>query len=51
MANDLLAPILWEPHMKAMDRRVGYVLQKIRECLSVSTISSEDAVEKESTFN
>lgn len=48
MAEDSLAPILWEPHLVAMDRRVGFVLQKIRECLSISTMSGEEtASEKE----
>jgi len=49
MANDLLSPILWEPHLVAIDRRVGFVLQKIRECLMVSTTSNEDTMEKERT--
>lgn len=45
MAADSLSPILWEPHMIALDRRVGIVLQKIRECISVNTASSEGSTE------
>jgi len=49
LANDSLSPILWEPHFVAIDRRVGFVLQKVRECLVVSTTSNEDTMEKERT--
>lgn len=40
MAVDPLTPILWEPHMAALDRRVGFVLQKVRECLLAFAASS-----------
>ncbi|XP_025190787.1 LOW QUALITY PROTEIN: extracellular serine/threonine protein CG31145 [Melanaphis sacchari] len=46
LADDPLSPILWEPHLIAIDRRVGLVLQKVRECLSVSTMSGEDAADE-----
>lgn len=45
MSEDALSPILWNPHLIALDRRVGFVLQKIRECLLASTTSSEDTME------
>lgn len=33
MAEDPIAPILWEPHMVALDRRLGIILQIVRECI------------------
>lgn len=48
MAEDPLTPILWEPHLVALDRRVSFVLQKIRECLDVNNVvSNEEAMETE----
>lgn len=42
LAEDSLTPVLWEPHLVAIDRRVGFVLQKIRECMSVNSMSTEE---------
>lgn len=42
LAEDSLTPVLWEPHLVAIDRRVGFVLQKIRECMSVNSMSAEE---------
>lgn len=33
MALDPVAPVLWEPHLEALDRRVVIILQGIRDCL------------------
>lgn len=33
MANDPIVPVLWEPHLEALDRRVVIILQGIRDCL------------------
>lgn len=33
MATDPLAPILWEPHLQALNRRVDIVLASLRECI------------------
>lgn len=30
---DPLSPILWEPHLEALDRRVTIILQGIRDCI------------------
>lgn len=34
MAKDPVAPVLWEPHFTALDRRVRMVLQAIRDCIN-----------------
>ena len=34
LAEDPIAPILWEPHLEALDRRLAIVLQAIRDCIS-----------------
>lgn len=33
MASDPIFPVLWEPHYYALDRRVGIILQTVRECV------------------
>lgn len=34
MSIDPISPILWEPHMRALDRRVNIILQVMRECIN-----------------
>ncbi|XP_055300430.1 extracellular serine/threonine protein CG31145-like [Sitodiplosis mosellana] len=34
LAEDPIAPILWEPHLEALDRRLIIVLQATRDCIS-----------------
>lgn len=34
LADDPIAPILWEPHLEALDRRLSIVLQATRDCIS-----------------
>lgn len=34
MAKDPVAPVLWEPHLVALDRRVRVILQAIRDCVN-----------------
>jgi hypothetical protein len=34
MSVDPLQPILWEPHLTALDRRVQIVLMTVRDCIS-----------------
>ncbi|GBM77011.1 Extracellular serine/threonine protein CG31145 [Araneus ventricosus] len=37
MANDPISPVLIEPHLQALDRRIGKILQVIRLCLSANS--------------
>ncbi|KAL1494378.1 hypothetical protein ABEB36_009986 [Hypothenemus hampei] len=41
MSRDPVAPILWEPHLVALDRRVEIVLKGIRDCLQKSEPSED----------
>ncbi|KAL0278757.1 UNVERIFIED_CONTAM: hypothetical protein PYX00_000482 [Menopon gallinae] len=36
MLKDPVAPVLWEPHLTALDRRVQIILQGIRDCVNKS---------------
>ncbi|CAH2037230.1 unnamed protein product, partial [Iphiclides podalirius] len=36
MRADPVSPILWEPHLAAVDRRVGLILDAIRKCVDKS---------------
>lgn len=38
MASDPAAPILWEAHLKALDRRVDTLLNVFRECIELNTV-------------
>ncbi|XP_073816468.1 uncharacterized protein [Musca autumnalis] len=33
MLVDPVSPVLWEPHLAALDRRVGIILQGVRDCV------------------
>lgn len=33
LANDPVAPVLWEPHLTALDRRVAIILKELRKCV------------------
>lgn len=33
MSIDPIAPILWEPHLIALDRRIEKILLEIRKCI------------------
>lgn len=42
LAKDPVAPVLWEPHLTALDRRVDIILKGIRDCIQKN--SAEDVV-------
>ncbi|XP_039970527.1 uncharacterized protein LOC120782353 [Bactrocera tryoni] len=45
MTVDPIRPILWEPHLKALDRRVTIILSGIRDCVKKNP--PEEALESE----
>lgn len=38
MSNDPISPVLWDPHFDALDRRVGIVLQVLRDCIQRKSV-------------
>lgn len=48
MASDPAAPILWEAHLEALDRRVNILLNTFRECIVLNTI--EDVLYSRDNF-
>lgn len=42
LKRDPVAPVLWEPHLEALDRRVDIILKGIRDCMKKNSI--EDVV-------
>lgn len=64
LVHDPVNPVLLDPHFEAVDRRVGLILDVIRQCLETSQNPSEvifshddlydsgtDAVENDKAFN
>ncbi|XP_072759050.1 uncharacterized protein [Anoplolepis gracilipes] len=41
MARDPVAPVLWEPHLNALDRRIGIILQAVRDCIARENSSQQ----------
>lgn len=46
MSTDPIAPVLWEPHLEALDRRSIIILQAIRDCVQKN--SAEDVIMSDS---
>lgn len=40
MTVDPITPVLWDPHLEALDRRIVIVLQGIRDCLKKNDLES-----------
>lgn len=38
MASDPVSPVLWEPHLMALDRRVSIILTALRDCIETHSI-------------
>lgn len=49
LSKDPISPILWEPHLQALDRRVGIILQGIRDCIKKNP--AEEVVVSEDEFS
>lgn len=43
MLNDPIAPILWTPHLTALDRRVTIILSGVRECIKQANTSASSS--------
>lgn len=42
MSFDPISPVLWEPHLEALDRRIVIILQGIRDCLKKVDLETTD---------
>lgn len=45
MQVDPVNPVLWEPHLEALDRRIGIILQGVRDCVKKNPPEEADASE------
>ncbi|CAD6993069.1 unnamed protein product [Ceratitis capitata] len=45
MSVDPIRPILWEPHLKALDRRITIILNGVRDCVKKNP--PEEALDSE----
>lgn len=50
MANDPIAPVLWQPYLTALDRRVVIILNEIRNCLQKTSVSADVVVSNENNY-
>lgn len=41
LEKDPIAPVLWEPHYPAMDRRVTIILEVVRSCIDKAAAALE----------
>ncbi|XP_041449527.1 extracellular serine/threonine protein CG31145 [Drosophila obscura] len=47
LSNDPVNPVLWQPHLDALDRRTGIILQSIRDCIKRNPPGEVDASEND----
>lgn len=38
LAKDPVNPVLWQPHLDALDRRVDLILKGVRDCIQKNSI-------------
>ncbi|XP_043484767.1 extracellular serine/threonine protein CG31145 [Leptopilina heterotoma] len=50
LSFDPVSPVLWEPHYAAVDRRVGIILQAVRDCVNRQP-QSEQVVQDENSID
>lgn len=49
MGVDPIAPVLWEPHLAALDRRGQIILKGIRDCINKNSV--DDVVILDESMN
>ncbi|XP_071454408.1 extracellular serine/threonine protein CG31145 [Hetaerina americana] len=50
MASDPVNPVLWEPHLAALDRRVAIILKAVRQCVTRSSAPAQSAAVDEEAY-
>lgn len=51
MLDDHLAPILWTPHLTALNRRITIILSGVRECIKKNNSSSSSSLDRLSSHS
>lgn len=46
LARDPVSPVLWEPHLIALDRRVQIILKAVRDCMEAARETANNADEE-----
>ncbi|XP_014213675.1 extracellular serine/threonine protein CG31145 isoform X3 [Copidosoma floridanum] len=47
LAKDPVAPVLWEPHLEALDRRIPIILEAVRKCIERHSLHWYNGVVKD----
>ena len=51
LSHDPLNPVLLEPHLSALDRRIGIILEVVRECLNRANNPEDVIFLKDDLYN